>query len=300
MRKNNIQQITKGAMLSAIIGVFMLLNTMTSLTLFAIFPYLIPIPFILYTKEYGYPQGIVMLVVVFILGIFLTPIEQVFLVAMYGTIGIVYGDLAKRNFSDKPIILLTFVGTIIIYAIMMFLFSSIYGFDIIGEMKQLTALVNEMMQARPELLPSIQKMIRPIVLMSFVMSAFLEAIVIHYLVNILFLFLKIKPIPKVKWSQVKYPQALGLLAAVMALGGLWADQNKLLKNNSEIMLFLSILGFVYLGFLGLIFFYSQEKLKRFRLYSIIVLLFTLDFYAPVHVGIGLFTSITNYWRKGHE
>lgn len=299
MRKNNIKQITKGAMLSAIIGVFMLLNTMTSLTLFAIFPYLIPIPFILYAKEYGYLQGIIMLVVVFIIGIFLTPIEQVFIVAMYGSIGIVYGDLAKRNFRDKPLILFTFVGTLIIYAIMMFLFSSLYGFDIVGEMTQLKALVTEMFQATPELLPSIHKMIRPIVLFSFVSSAFLEAIVIHYFVNILFIFLKIKAIIKVKWSQVKYPQALGIIAATMALGGLWVDNNKLLAN-SEIPLFLSIIGFVYLGFLGFLFFYSQEKFKRVRFYSIIVLLFTLDFYAPVHTGIGLFTSITNYWRKRHD
>ncbi len=300
MRKNKIQQITKGAMLSAIIGVFMLLNTMTSLTLFAILPYLIPIPFILYAKEYGYPQGIIMLFVVFVIGIFLTPIEQVFIVAMYGSIGVVYGDLAKRNLNDKPLILFTFLGTIVVYAVMMFLFSSIYGFDIVGEMNQLKALVTEMLQATPELLSTMLKMIRPIVILSFITSAFLEAIVIHYLANILFLFLKIKPITKVKWSQVKYPQALGLLAAAMALGGTWADQNKVIKENSEILLFLSIIGFVYLGFLGFIFFYSQEKFKRFRFYSIIVLLFTLDLYAPIHIGIGLFTSVTNYWRKRND
>lgn len=84
------------------------------LGLFSIF--LLPIPFIVFTKNYGYKSGIVLGIIAFLLMFIITPLSLPIIVSFVAG-GIVVGELYKRNFKAFPVLLggaLTYIAALIL------------------------------------------------------------------------------------------------------------------------------------------------------------------------------------------
>lgn len=300
MRHNDVKKITMGAMMLAILGITMLANTMTAGLVMATIPFFVPIPFILYTREYSFKAGFVLLASTFILGITLAPIEQVILVVLYGLIGVVYGEGVRRNFSDKVLLIVTFLLTIVIYFVTIVAFSALFGYD-------LNSMINETLKLAKQFLPSagyseasLFNMVVYISFLGIILQGVLEAFVIHMLTTILFLYLKKPAVRKVRLRDVEYPSSVGIISAGLFVLMLYSQQNQVFSEYQMIINFLGTLGFFILSYLGLLFFYKSKQFSKWKVYSIIIFIFTFSFYAPLHMGIGLFTSVSGFWRKSHE
>lgn len=285
----------------ALIGVALLMNTMSGGLVLTMLPFLLPIPFMLYTREYGITLGFAVLFSALILGILLTPIEYALITVMYGLIGVVYGEGLKRDLNDKQLFFITFSLTLIIYFITTILFGALFGYNVLSEIDEVTKITMGAMPGNPQLSVSrIRDVAFMVVLLMYVFQAVLEAYVIGTLSHIISLYLK-KPTPrKVKLIDLEYPPLLGVLSAFFFLSMLYVNKHPEYESIKLITGFLGITGYAYLTYLGLLFFRKDKRFSKWRLYSIIIFIFTMAIYSPIHMGIGLFSSLSNTWRKPHE
>lgn len=282
----------------ALYGIVMTLDTMSAGFLLTTIPFLIPIPFIFYTREYGFKAGLTVAFSALILGILLAPIHQVILAIVYVLIGVVYGWGVRKDFNDKVLIFITFGFVLIITLITVILLGQLFGYNILSEMKLITELAKEILgESSSQITPSLFSFI---FMISLVLQSMLEAYVIHMLSLILFLYLKKKPVRRVKLVNIKYPQILGLISAGLFLLMLYFNYQPLNPEVQLAITFIGSVGYAYLAYLGLLFFYKDKRFNKWSIYSIILFIFTLSFYTPVHLVIGLFTSLSGVWRKTDE
>lgn len=285
----------------ALVGIILTINTMSAGLALATFSFFVPIPYVFYTKEYTWKYGIVLLFATIILGIMIAPIEQVILCVLYGSLGVIYGEGVRRKLSDKVLFFMTFIGTIIVYFITIILFGTIYGYDVLKEISTTTELVRGMISNQVVVDPTLlANLVFFIFFVSLILQAALEAIVIHLLSTILFMYLKHPPVKRIKLSEVQYPYLGGVMSAALFLFMIYTQNNQVFSDYKLIIGFFGSMGFVYLAYLGLLFFSKSKRFSKWKVYSIILFIFTLSFYAPIHLGIGLFTSLSGFWRQTHE
>lgn len=301
MRQNEVKKITLGAMMLALIGVLLLFNTLSAGLVLGIISFVVPIPYIFYTREYGLKAGLILLFSNLVMGLVIAPIEQVVLCILYGIIGIIYGYGVFKGLNDKIIFFFTLIGTIIVYIITMILFGAIFGYDIASEIKFLVDMVNDMYGGQTGLQTSVLNNLASFTFFLFIVfQAVLEAFVIHMLATLLFMYLK-KPLPKkVKFIDVQYPSYLAIGSALLFLLMIYAQNYNVYPEYQYLFKFLGSLGFAYLSYLGLLFFYKSKRFSKWKLYSIIIFILTLASYAPLHLAIGLFTSLSGFWRTPNE
>lgn len=295
--RNQVKQTTLGAMMLAIVGVFLTLNTLSAGLLLAVIPFFVPIPYVFFTKEYGFKAGLVLWFSTLMLGLIITPPHFVVLTLLYAMIGIIYGEGVRQKLNDKLLFFVSFIGTIIVYLITMFIFGAIFEFNILDQINQAVELVRSMTVIDSA---SITGLVTFIFLLSIILQGVLEAFVIHMLCTVLFIYLKHEPVKRVKLSSIQYPSYLGLISAALILLMFKVDEYPALEQYQLAIKFLGALGFFYLSYLGLLAFYKNPRFYKWRVYSIIMFIFTLSIFAPIHIGIGLFTSLSGYWRDEHE
>ncbi len=295
--RNQVKQTTLGAMMLAIVGVFLTLNTLSAGLLLAVIPFIVPIPYVFFTKEYGFKAGLVLWFSTLMLGLIITPPHFVVLTLLYAMIGIIYGEGVRQKLNDKLLFFVSFIGTIIVYLITMFIFGAIFEFNILDQINQTVELVRSIYVIDSA---SITGLVTFIFLLSIILQGVLEAFVIHMLCTILFIYLKHEPVKRVKLSSIQYPSYLGLISAALILLMFKVDDYPALEQYQLAIKFLGALGFFYLSYLGLLAFYKNPRFYKWRVYSIIMFIFTLSIFAPIHIGIGLFTSLSGYWRDEHE
>lgn len=295
--RNQVKQTTLGAMMLAIVGVFLTLNTLSAGLLLAVIPFIVPIPYVFFTKEYGFKAGLVLWFSTLMLGLIITPPHFVVLTLLYAMIGIIYGEGVRQKLNDKLLFFVSFIGTIIVYLITMFIFGAIFEFNILDQINQTVELVRSIYVIDSA---SITGLVTFIFLLSIILQGVLEAFVIHMLCTILFIYLKHEPVKRVKLSSIQYPSYLGLISAALILLMFKVDDYPALEQYQLAIKFLGALGFFYLSYLGLLAFYKNPRFYKWRVYSIMMFIFTLSIFAPIHIGIGLFTSLSGYWRDEHE
>ena len=298
MRTNQVRKQTLGAMMLALYGIVMAMDTMSAGFLLSTIPFLLPIPFVLYTREYGLSAGLTVATSAFILGFFLAPFYQVILAVMYVLIGVIYGWGINKDLNDKQLLFITFGFVLIITLVTVILMGAIFGYDLLSEIQSVIDMARSILGDQIELLdPNIFMFTFMIALL---LQSILEAYVIHMLSTIVFLYMKKKPARKVKLRDINYPASLSILSALALLLMMYVNNQEILQDYQLIISFIGTIGFMYLSYLGLLFFYKDKRFNKWAIYSIIIFILTISFYAPIHLAIGLFTSLSGVWRNSDE
>ena len=87
----NVRKITEGAMMVALVGVFMLIDRQFQGTFSSMFVFLLPLPMVYFGAKYGLRDSLMVLVaIIFVAFIFASPFAIFFFVAE-AIIGLVYG-----------------------------------------------------------------------------------------------------------------------------------------------------------------------------------------------------------------
>lgn len=298
MRKIQIRQITMGAMILALYGIVLGFDTLSAGFLITTIPFLLPIPFVLYTREFGFSSGMSVVLGAVFIGLFFAPFYQVILAIMYAIIGVVYGWGVRNDLNDKQLMFMTFGFVAIITLITTIIFGAIYGYNLIEELQDVIEISRSIVGDAVNRIS--ENMFMFILMFSLLLMSILEAFVIHMLSTLTFLYMKLKPARKVRFRDIQYPMWLGILSAIAFLVMMAVQSKNLFPDHRMLISFLGTTGFLYLSFLGLLYFYKNPRFNKWAIYSIMIYIFTLTFYSPIHLGIGLFTSVSGVWRKSYE
>ncbi|MCI5774190.1 MAG: YybS family protein [Erysipelotrichaceae bacterium] len=189
---NNVRKLTDGALMLAIVGLFVLLDLQMAGMLTGYMPFLIPLPFSLFGAKYGLKNGLMVwsagVLMTFILGGF----TSFFYVFCYGFCGLYYGNGVKTHQEMAKVIIVTCLIAIFVNAIVTVIFANFFGYDLIGEIATLNALLERMDFADISGVTDITAIIKTILIISTIMLGICEGIIIHFSSLLLLTRLKYK------------------------------------------------------------------------------------------------------------
>lgn len=154
MNKKSLK-ITTGAMVTAIFGVFLLLNRQTGNFFQDIFLFLYPIPMVAYAALYGWKSGLPVLAAMSLLSLLFGNFTSVFYAVTQAFIGLVFGgclhhkvDMTRTLFA---VMILSSLVSILNTVVLGFLF----GFDLNQEVAEMQTMMNSVFEQAGVAMPEI-------------------------------------------------------------------------------------------------------------------------------------------------
>lgn len=283
-----MKKLTQGSMLLALCGLVLIIDNTYAGLISGIIPFVMPIPIVIYTTNYGIKDGTVFYACFVILCFLLSPILGFILGIIYGLCGLLIGIGFYQKQSPAQILLISTLSLAISYIFLYFVFGAITGLKIEQELAVSTDLFRQ-------LIPNFE-MIEVLIpylffgVLSFV--GYMEGYVIFKLTQIILNTLKIQKISKVNIRHLSIPKIYGYLMTAGLFGfGYWFKQT----GN---YLFLYVCSILYVGLilLGLLYFHRSQKYARFKVVSYLVFIFTFSFLCVFHAGVGLLTLLLDKWK----
>lgn len=287
------KHLSYGAMVLALYGVLLTLDTLSAGAVLATISFIVPIPFVLYSRDYGLKNGLVVTLASFFLGFIIAPYYQAIMGSINVLVGVVYGGLLHQNKNDKQAFITTFIVEIIAYIMSFVILGPIVGYDI-------STVISEVKTSVEMIAPNANYSESIYVYAAFstiVMLSFLETYVVSIFSKLLFVRLRKKPINIVRFKDIKYPGYLGVISAVAVLAFIRLSQQIDRSLIDNFIMSLGIVGNFYLAFLGHITIVRHPKFSKYSLYSIIILVFTYGSYFVFHMVIGLFASLRSLMHE---
>ena len=144
--KNNVMQLTTGAMLVAIFGLLMLLNRQTGGMLEGCFHYLIPIPMVAYTAMYGPKVSLSAFAAMALLAVFLGDVSSLFCEMSYVLIGFILGFCLYRKIDTTKTLFVVMFMTAVVTIAETFVVSAISGVSLQSELSEMQEMMRQMGQ----------------------------------------------------------------------------------------------------------------------------------------------------------
>lgn len=289
-----VRKLTEGAMMCALFGLVLLLNRQFAGILEIFFVYILPLPLIVYTVKHGFRSGCVCAVSISFLSLMISSFSSMVYSIMAVVIGLIYGQMCRRNVSNGVIIAVTMLLTMALEVCCCIVFSGLFGYDVFADAQMLM----EAFDAAGMVIPGDLGMnfFLMIAVLSVILTGVMEGILVHVLANFLLKRLKIevkaiKPIAL--WN---VPKWIGYVCALCFVA------NSLVQyaEVSETMM-LAVLAFGTVGTLILVFFgyiacllIGMVKYKK-NLTLILILLFM--FIWPVYAVLGYFYITSDGFKQ---
>jgi len=291
--KKQVRTVTEGAMMLAMVGLFLYINRLTGHTLDGIISFIMPLPAIFYIAKYGIRQGLILSVSILILGLLLADFISLFYVVTAIVVGLSYGYGIYKDKDNGWLLIVTTVVTAISFFIEMVLLARLFGYDFQNEVSTLVTTLREMGVANMP--ANIETLIMSIYPMAMFLAAFAQALITHILAIILLKRLHIKTRSMKPIAQIVLPQKLALILAV----GLFANIATQFTDNETVQIILtnvatfSMLMFCVDGYIFVLI-YSKLIKKPYLSLLAVVLFMLMPF---IGVSIGLFDSFTDLRKR---
>lgn len=291
--KKQVRTVTEGAMMLAMVGLFLYINRLTGHTLDGIISFIMPLPAIFYIAKYGIRQGLILSVSILIMGLLLADFISLFYVITAIVVGLSYGYGIYKDKDNGWLLIVTTIVTAISFFIEMVLLARLFGYDFQNEVSTLVTTLREMGVAN---MPSnIETLIMSIYPMAMFLAAFAQALITHILAIILLKRLQIKTRSMKPITQIVLPQKLALILAV----GLFANIATQFTDNETVQILLtnvatfSMLMFCVDGYIFVLI-YSKIIKKPYLSLLAVILFMLMPF---IGVSIGLFDSFTDLRKR---
>lgn len=247
MKKSTLQ-ITEGAMILAIMGVFFLIDRQLVGSISSTFAFILPIPLAVYTTKYQDKAGLVVLFSAFILNILLVNPFLLFIVMAQETIGFFYGHLVGKGYSFRQILWRMMLVGSLVQLIDFTLSIKLFGLDINAEMKNMLDMLDSFPTLKGFYTP---KLLRNMVYLSSILLGVLQAFSTCLLSQILLERIKL-PAPKMdRLSQYRPSRLSGYISSVGFLIFPYLIQSPLSIDWIQMaLLTFSMLSMFYLLFWG--------------------------------------------------
>ncbi len=262
------REITEGAMVVAIMGVFLLVDKYLANTLQAYLFFLMPLPTLIYSAKYGLKKSIVTVICVILAG-FIVASDSFLTIIIYAILGQVYGSGVYAKKSNNWLLISAFAVCLVEYVISMIIIPIMYGMDIYAEMEAIT----EMMQSAstlgdPDMIAGVLKKLFPAAL---ILSALLEALLVHILSHLILKRLRIEVPELTKLGYITMPTWLGwTLFALFAAGQIVGGTN-ILPGYQETGYAISTVCQLIFSFFGYIDLVIVSKLTKNKILLVIAM-----------------------------
>jgi len=291
--KKQVRAVTEGAMMLAMVGLFLYINRLSGHAFDGILSFVMPLPAIFYIAKYGFKQGLILAASMFLLGLIIADLISLFYVITAIVVGLVYGYGIYKDKDNGWLLLWTTALTAISFFIEMVLLANFFGYNYTNEVSILIETLQGMgMQNLPANMDTLILSIYPLAML---MTAFVQALVTHILAVILLKRLQIKTRSIKPLSQIYLPKKVAILFAL----GLFANFGVRMTNDETIQIILTNIGvfsMVIFCIDAYVFMLIVAKItKRSYLGILSVLLFL--FIPYVGVAIGMFDSFTDLRKR---
>jgi len=291
--KKQVRTVTEGAMMLAIVGVFLYVNRLSGAMLDGILAFAMPLPAIFYIAKYGIKQGLILSFAMALLGLILANPISLFYVMTAIVVGLVYGYGIHRDKDNGWLLIWTTIMTAISFFIEMVLLAKMFGYDFNTEVSTLITTLKEMgVTSMPD---NIETLIISIYPMAMLMAAFAQALITHIFAIILLKRLKIKTRSMKPLSLIILPRKF---AYVLSLG-LFTNLFLTLTNDITIQIILtnfatfSMMMFCIDAYIFVLMFSKLVHKPWLSLLAVLVFLM-MPF---IGVSIGLFDSFTDLRKR---
>lgn len=244
MKKTTLQ-ITEGAMILAMMGVFLLVDRQLAGSLSSVFAFVMPLPMAVYTRKHGGKIGLMVLVAAFFLNIVLVNPLSLFLVSAQEIIGFFYGYLANHGQNFKQILWKMVIFGVLVQLIDFTISLKVFGVNLDSQVKEMT-----------DLFPNIVKMYQPSVLknlvyLSSILLGMLQALSTCLLSQVLLDRLKIQSPVLERFGNQKPRSLYGYLSTAAVILFIYLMRRPLSQEILQMLgLTIGLVGLVYLMFWG--------------------------------------------------
>lgn len=293
MKHKTVRMITEGAMMLALTGVFLLINRATGAFLDAFLAFVMPLPAIFYIAKYGFKQGLVLGVSMFLMGLMIATPTSLFYLVTAIVVGIAYGTGIHRDKDNLWLIGVTTLLTAISFFFEMVVLAKLFGYDFRLEAGLVVKALNDAgMTGLPANIETLILSIYPVV-MGF--TALLQSVLTHMFAVLMLSRLKIKPRKMRPLNELQLPMPLAIVLAF----GLFAsslipffetEMAQIILTNITLV---SMIAFAAQGYL-LVVIISKVIGKPFLGLLAALIFMVIPF---VGAGIGLFDRFTDLRKR---
>ena len=289
-----VRKLTEGAMMCALFGLVLLINRQFAGILEIFFVYVLPLPLVIYTAKHGFKSGVVCAVSISFLSVMISTFSSMVYSIVAVMIGLVYGELCRRRFSNGVLISVTMILTMILEVMCCIVFAGVFGYDIFADAQFLMDTFAASGMQLPGDLGV--KFFLLIAVLFVILTGVLEGILVHVFANVLMKRLKMEIVPISPIALWNVPKWVGYVSAV-CFGSNYAAQ--LFHAGETVQLCTLAAGTV--GSLVLVFFgyiaclmMGMVKYKK-NLTLILIVLFI--FIWPMYAVLGYFYIVSDSFKQ---
>lgn len=297
MKKNDIQKITQGAMMLAIIGVFLLLNLQTAGLLAAYFVWLFPLPIIFYLVRFGFKATLVLVVATLILSFILGSVITLFYVFNAVVIGLVYGYGVSKDKDNGWLLFFTTLITAIGLFFEMYVFAAFFGYDLVSETHEIITLIQQIDGINVP--ADIESLVLSIYPLALIFTSFLQAIVTHIFSIYMLKRLKIKTRKMKDISKYRLPKIVAAFSFLALFLGSISIRYGGETNRSIMVLVITMATLILVSdaYILVVMVARKFKIRYLPILSVFMLVFLPSVSIYVFIGIGLLDSFTDFRER---
>ncbi len=284
-------------MMTAIVGVFILIDRQFAGMLEEMLLFLVPMPMVFYSFKYGLKDSWLVYAAICLLAFILGTPQMLFYIGSESFLGLVYGSGIHSGVKSEKLVLTAMVIGVIVNLLSTVVFAAFFGYDVPAEIAEMEKVMTQAFdRAGAQIPPTINmpQFILTVFIISAVVMGVLQGYVTHVLSRVMmkrmhFNVEKAKPLALYfppKWSG--YAGLAGFMAYYYSLFRPFADSRVQIAVQG-----FGICGFMYLlcfGYIGLI---TMINLRNSSMKMILkILTFFLLFTAPQVLVISGFLYIT--------
>jgi uncharacterized protein YybS (DUF2232 family) len=301
---NNVRKITEGAMMIAIIGVLLFLNRQFAGILTLYFVIILPIPLIIYGIKYSVRDLItVSASLLFLTLILSTGIADIAYAILSILVAIVYARNFKLKKSKTIILLRTVIITAIGEVLILILFSSVLGINIDLEIKSILELMENMFpQNDIETMfgDGLLQLMYILFIVSTMFTGALEAIIIHFVTNLILKRLGYEYIPPTQLSDISLPKVLAYVMFIFIFAYRFVYeliQIEIVRNLLAALVAISSIVLFSFGFIFVTVYFLIKYKKNITIVLVLLTIFLPTVTFPTLVILGFLYSATDMKKK---
>lgn len=168
-----IKAISEGAMYLALLSIVLMLDRYSG-GMFELLFFLVSIPIIIYTLKYEVRMAITLAIAIFLVSfMFATPTALFYLISAV-VMGILYGYGLYKKYANGVLLSLVVLGNVIVTYMSVFVWSSIFGFDLEADMRLMSQLFNGV-----DTIIDVNQIIWTSIVFVNMMMAIMQGVVVH-------------------------------------------------------------------------------------------------------------------------
>ena len=303
----NVRKITEGAMMVALIGVFMLIDRQFQGTFSSMFVFLLPLPMVYFGAKYGLRDSLMVLTaIIFVSFIFASPFALFFFVAE-AIIGLVYGCGIYQNVESKRLLLRTMVLGGLTELLAVVINVAIFGvsFDqLVLELRQTFDMMQQSLGLTVNTNVDINVLLRNVFFVSTLMIGVLEAIVTHISSRLLLKRLRMKVPESTPLYLYFAPKWIGYVALVGMFGYLYVGSGYI-KTEPALTIISALGTFAYfyltaMGVVGLLVMIGLMAKESRKILTFVVFILAIVLSFPVAIYGFLYITTNMHQRIVEE